>query len=166
MCFFVIVLLHSGWYPQDPSICLRHGSRVVSESSTSVPAGSRKGRWQWAWFELLKVQLKLYASSKKAIPTSTRSEPPNRTTLDGPNGSHFHSKHHKLSEWLKPIKQVTVYTGEDLEEGEHSFIADGNANNMATLEISFVVPQYYSIGPTSKSSSWSSFQKCFIFTFI
>ena len=34
----------------------RYGPREVSESSTSVLAGSRKREWHWAWFEHLNPQ--------------------------------------------------------------------------------------------------------------
>ena len=33
-----------------------------------------------------------------------------------------------FSEWLRSITQVTAHAGEDVEQGEHSSIADGSAN--------------------------------------
>ena len=42
--------------------------------------------------------------------------------------------HRTLVRWRRPVIQVTDYAGEDVDQGEHSFIADGSSTCTATLK--------------------------------
>ena len=48
--------------------------------------------------------------------------------MENANQNYFRYFTLQQSEWLRSINQLTAHAGEDVEQGEHSSIADGSAN--------------------------------------